>query len=1298
MNNNIREQIEHALGALADGDFVVGARDMLAVLGYESTRTLDISGKVNEFIAQFPAPNENTQTEQVFRENARSIRILFQVTDTEIATVQRTASFDRGNARSFLFAAVELNGKTYSRGQYAQFTREINKRINMPTVVLFKAATDLLTLSFVHRREHKRDSNRDVLGHVSLIREIDPIKPHRAHLDILSDLSLPQRLQWMNAHDKPHNFDGLLAAWLNALDTEVLNRRFYGDLFGWFERAIREATFPSRQKRTLPPEEHIIRLITRLMFVWFIKEKRLIAEDLFIEERIARLLKNYDRDAGDSYYRAVLQNLFFATLNTERDRRGFSAGSNATHRDFSRYRYENEIATPDQLLALFDQTPFINGGLFDCLDSEEATRAGGYRIDCFTDTPGQRRDYSIPNRLFFDDDGLIPLFNRYKFTVEENTPVEQEVALDPELLGKVFENLLAAYNPETRDTARKQTGSYYTPRPVVDYMVDEALVAALAQACSPSDSDTDFWQDRLRYLLDYEDAFNDAHELFEEGETAGIVRAISEIKVLDPAVGSGAFPMGMLHKMAMALRRLDPDNQRWATLQKERARTKADAAFDTKNQRERDAELLAISDTFERYSGDFGRKLYLIQNSIFGVDIQPIATQIAKLRFFISLAIEQEPDETADNFGIKPLPNLETRFIAADTLMQLKAADQLDLFRQQIDALKTKLTENRERHFHATTRRKKLACRDADNQLRRALADELNAAGLPEDDAKKITHWDPYDQNAKADWFDPEYMFGIADGFDIVIGNPPYIQLQKNRGELRRRYQTADFETFAATGDIYQLFYEKGCQLLMPQHGLIAYITSNSWLKAQYGKSTRRYFAEQHTPLQLVEMGKDVFENAIVDTNILIARSGKNDAICKAVDIDRLPDKAFPPAENLWGQLRPRKDRPWSAMSVIEQSIMDEMEAIETPLKEWDVVINYGIKTGYNNAFIIDDETKEELVAADPKSAEIIKPVLRGRDIQRWRAEWAGLWLVDTHNGYDDVSAINIEDYPTIKNHLDEFYPQLEKRQDKGKTPYNLRNCAYHEDFQKEKLFWMDLTEQGRFAYDAGEMFCVNTAFMMSGQAIKYLCAILNSRLITWFMRNTALNSGMGVPRWIRSSVETIPIPKITADRDALISTIVDYILYLKKQPSTDGKNLAYARDYLMVKYFERIIDGLVYELYLSDELHRAGKYFFKPLQDEQLPSIEEITGDKMSALRAIFEQLFDRKHPVRKNLFFLNSLEIIRIIEGKEELKIQRRPERDPLLALAGTLTCDVTDIGERHDEYIGQALQKEMRGVDNE
>ena len=255
---------------------------------------------------------------------------------------------------------------------------------------------------------------------------------------------------------------------------------------------------------------------------------------------------------------------------------------------------------------------------------------------------------------------------------------------------------------------------------------------------------------------------------------------------------------------------------------------------------------------------------------------------------------------------------------------------------------------------------------------------------------------DPYDQNAKADWFDAEYMFGIADGFDVVIGNPPYIQLQKNGGELRKRYRDTGYETFASTGDIYQLFYEKGCLLLHPTHGLLAYITSNSWLKAEYGKALRRYFAEWHTPLRLLEMGKDVFENAIVDTNVLILLKGKRNIVGKAVDMDRLPNKKFPPDDNFWGDLRPRDDRPWMSLSALEQSIMDKMEAIGTPLKEWDISIYRGILTGYNDAFIIDNETKEALIREDPKSAEIIKPVLRGRDIKRYQAQWAGFWMITT--------------------------------------------------------------------------------------------------------------------------------------------------------------------------------------------------------------------------------------------------------------------------------------------------------------
>ena len=251
--------------------------------------------------------------------------------------------------------------------------------------------------------------------------------------------------------------------------------------------------------------------------------------------------------------------------------------------------------------------------------------------------------------------------------------------------------------------------------------------------------------------------------------------------------------MGMLHKLTLALRRIDPDNKRWEALQKERARAKADAAFETRDQRERDAELLEISETFQRYSGDFGRKLYLIQNSIFGVDIQPVACQIAKLRFFISLAIEQEADGTAaDNFGIKPLPNLETRFVASDTLLSLDRPTQMSLGQTDVvNRLERKLNENRERHFHATTRRQKLECKEKDKELRGELATALKNLGLPADAAHNIAQWDPYDQNAVADWFDAEYMFGIAGGFDVVIGNPPYIQLQKDGGKLGRLYQFA---------------------------------------------------------------------------------------------------------------------------------------------------------------------------------------------------------------------------------------------------------------------------------------------------------------------------------------------------------------------------------------------------------------------------------------------------------------------------------------------------------------------------
>ena len=289
-------------------------------------------------------------------------------------------------------------------------------------------------------------------------------------------------------------------------------------------------------------------------------------------------------------------------------------------------------------------------------------------------------------------------------------------------------------------------------------------------------------------------------------------------------------------------------------------------AFDTKDRQTRDEELKEISRIFENYSGDFGRKLYLIQNSIFGLDIQSIACQIAKLRFFISLAIEQEPDRDADNFGIKPLPNLETRFIAANTLIGLEG--ERTLTSPKAKALEVELGDNRERHFHATTRQQKLACKRADKKLRQELATELQHIGMPPDDANKATAWDPYDQNASADWFDPEWMFGIGEGFDVVVGNPPYVRQEKIR-HLKPALKN-QYDCYTGTADLYVYFYERGFQMLR-NNGVLTYISSNKYFRSAYGKKLRDFLARQSTLSQLIDFGDAPVFTSIAYPSIITA-------------------------------------------------------------------------------------------------------------------------------------------------------------------------------------------------------------------------------------------------------------------------------------------------------------------------------------------------------------------------------------------------------------------------------------------
>ena len=403
---------------------------------------------------------------------------------------------------SYLFFAIELTGTNYSRTALANVIREINKLFKIPAMLIFQHG-HTLTFAIINRRPSQRDSDLDVLEKVTLIKDIDIVNPHRAHIDILAELSLDALYQ----QHKFTNFLELHQAWQKTLDTSELNKRFFKEIADWYFWAVERVTFPSDagDDESVRNARCIIRLITRLIFVWFLKEKGLVPNALFNAEEIAELLTNLDPQES-TYYKAVLQNLFFATLNQEmntskkRNNRKFR-GENRQHYNItSLYRYKRYFSDPDAALRLFETIPFLNGGLFECLDKPDPDDEKTIlRVDGFSD----RKDnlLSVPNELFFSEPqsvnlnavygtknrrytvrGLIHILTRYKFTIAENTPIEQEIALDPELLGQVFENLLAAYNPETGTTARKQKGAFYTPRDVVNYMVDESLLAYLQNA------------------------------------------------------------------------------------------------------------------------------------------------------------------------------------------------------------------------------------------------------------------------------------------------------------------------------------------------------------------------------------------------------------------------------------------------------------------------------------------------------------------------------------------------------------------------------------------------------------------------------------------------------------------------------------------------------------------------------------------------------------------------------------------------------------------------------------------------
>jgi len=1194
-----KKEIEAALRSFTCAS---SAATLLNVLGYHSQKTLKLVDQTPQtFLRNFNQAC-TLKSEKALVSDWTSIEILFQLTGDEVSGYMGqhalfADSLETDNIHSFLFFSICLSAETYTRTQLANITREVNKLFMMPVIIFF-TYQQKLSIGIITRRINRRDASKDVLEKVTLIKDINLTSPHRAHVEILYDLSLPV----LSQQGSLRNFSDLQTAWQKTLDVEELNKKFYRELQYWYFWALQMVTFPDANhtgSKESPNSSSIIRLITRLIFVWFLKEKQLIPPELFDQQRLENILKFEDPN-DSTYYKAILQNLFFATLNQEmnvsgkepkrkfRRLNGHAGGLNGNRLITNLYRYERYFQDPEAALRIFESIPFLNGGLFECLDHEIDVNGKPQvvRIDGFSDENGNV--LRVPDELFFGDErnadlnqffetknarypvkGILRILESYKFTVEENTPINEEVALDPELLGKVFENLLAAYNPETATTARKSTGSYYTPRPIVDYMVDEALVAFFTNylkehgtpdyadrvqpaaessepgyKAPPTAPEQNSLEMRVRQLLSY----SEAEHGFSPDETRLLVEAIDQVNVLDPACGSGAFPMGVLHKLVYVLGRLDPDNQLWQGVQLQKALSETEDAYRIGNQEERKQRILDIEEAFDNNISDYGRKLYLIESCLYGVDIQPIAVQIAKLRFFISLVVDQKTDPTKPNLGIRPLPNLETKFVAANSLIGLQKPANPTLPPLELESKEQELAEIRHKLFSARKPETKRKYRDLDKRVRLEIRDLLIRSGWDNLNASKLADWDPYDQNSSAPFFDPEWMMGNRTGFDIVLGNPPYIQLQKDGGLLADLYSNQAYETFNRMGDIYCLFYELGHRLLR-QGGHLCFITSNKWMRAGYGVQLRRFFAEKTNPVVLIDFaGKKLFESVTVDNNILLYQKSPNAKACRTLAVSDGFDHRSGLAEYLEANLVVKSNfvsaDTWVISSGIEEEIRRKIEAKGTPLGEWDINIYYGIKTGFNDAFIVDGATKDRLIREDPKSAEILKPILRGRDIKRYQAEFADLWLIDSHNGYVNsigvrIPPVNITHFPAVKHWLDSHWDRISSRGDKGKTPYNLRDCAYYEEFKKEKIIYPNMTKYLPFYLDTKSYYTNQKCFIMTGKSLAFLTAFFNSQLFKFIYRENFPQLLGGTRELSKIFFDKLIIPTIDSSTEKTFQSLV---------------------------------------------------------------------------------------------------------------------------------------------------------------
>jgi len=821
---------------------------------------------------------------------------------------------------------------------------------------------------------------------------------------------------------------------VKAFDIEKVSKEFFDEYKNLYLKlkAELERLYNSNSKIKTDFDEHNIntddfakKTLGQLVFLYFIQKKGWmgVGRDADWGKGDKKFLRNlFEKKYVEykNFFNDVLEPLFYQALASDR---GASAWFDS----------------------LKCRIPFLNGGLFEPIN--------GYEYD--------KTDLTINNNLFAE---IFKIFDLYNFTVKEDEPLEKEVAIDPEMLGKVFENLL----PEN---IRKGNGAFYTPREIVHYMCQESLINYLYTKVNtknvPLTEDEKKKQLTLFKKEKKQEQLVLTKEVFEEivpkedisvlihkgdsqyiNEKRGIEedlpqsikenaraidKALEDIKVCDPAIGSGAFPVGMMNEII-------------------RARMALNNCETFKNNISRTA---------------YNFKRHTIENSIYGVDIDSGAVEIAKLRFWLSLVVDEESIKT-----IKPLPNLDYKIMQGNSLISSYEGIDFDEIVENYKPntqLTLNLFDSKSKDIIEELRKKQLEFLNTPYSTKKGeikqeieeLIVELIKAEL-EERAKKSgksefdieDHIRNFAQNKENRNFFPWKLF-FADafengGFDVVIGNPPYVQLQKFKGDpIQKLYKDANFKVHDSNGDIYCLFYEKGVNVLKNQ-GYLCFITSNKWMRAGYGEKLRAFFTDYTNPVQLIDFaGFTVFDSATVDVNILLTQktnNKKNTLACSmGKNFNGLNQLSVYISQN--SALQKFNSNSWCILNPLEQSIKEKIEKIGTPLKNWDVNIYRGVLTGLNEAFIIDGVKKDELIRKDPKSAEIIRPILRGRDIKRYDYDFADKWIINTHNGSKTQKRIDVNNYPAIKEHFDQYYEKLAKRDDQGDTPYNLRCCAYMDDY-----------------------------------------------------------------------------------------------------------------------------------------------------------------------------------------------------------------------------------------------------------